>query len=136
MGLLMVVSPALAAQANLLENEKAFKQSRYWRRVARIGVVGSAVIGDCTLTLWFGKRQIAVLEPTTVGATVWPLDDDMIPISEPALCPPLTDMILETTLATTNVLRVILETQELPEMGMDARFPRFKGRRGTFRRRY
>jgi hypothetical protein len=112
-----------------LADEKAFKTSQYWRQVARVGLAGSATVADHEVQLWFGKRQIAILHASTVNSDVMPTDDDMKPISEPALCPPGEDLILQVTdAAATNPLNWIIEIKELPNLGKNPAKPYFSRR--------
>jgi len=118
-----------ATSSNLLANEKSFLTSRYWRRISRIGLAGSATVADHELIVSFGKREIARLRASTVNSDVMPTDDDMKSMSEPALCPPGTDIILEVTDApATNPLNWVIEIQELPELGMNPSRPIFSRR--------
>jgi hypothetical protein len=128
MGLVMGTL-ASGLSANVLSDEKAFKTSQFWRQVARVGLSGSAAVSDHEVQLWFGKRQIAILHASTVGSDIMPTDDDMKPISEPALCPPGEELILQVTDApATYALNWCIEIKELPNLGKNPARPYFNRR--------
>ena len=56
------------------------------RRVRRIGVVGSAVLQDAEVQLFYGSVFVGNFKPTTIGVVV-PLDArDMMPVVDDNIC--------------------------------------------------
>jgi len=58
-----------------------WKVANHPRVIRRIGVVGSAVINDCSAVLYVGSTRVAELSPTTIGV-VAPKEDDMIDMAQ------------------------------------------------------
>jgi hypothetical protein len=117
MGVHMFIAATTASGAGYNPLAEAWiKDCKYPRRVVRIALAGSAVLGDIKFVLKYRDRIVAELYPTTVGA-VKPDDDDMVTISSKLICWKDAEIKLEANgNATTNSVYGIIETQELPEL--------------------
>lgn len=94
-------------------SDKWTEESKYARRVSRIALAGSAVIGDVYFTLKYGNRTIAKVLPSTIGA-VKPLDDDMQTLSGKLVCPANVPMaLIASGPAVTNSVYCVIEFQEI-----------------------
>lgn len=127
------VAAAAGAGTNVLSG-RWIETSKYWRRVARIGLSGSADITDFTggIVLKYGEREVARLFPATFGAAVVD-DDDMMVISSKKLCPPNTPISLTLPAnVDTNTLYWVIETQEFVQRGR--RFGRGAAGCGVFQK--
>ena len=101
------------ADTNLLEDHW-INESKHPTRVDRIAVVGSNVLGDCTLELWYGRVLVAELHPTTVGA-VYPDEDDFLTIASGLFCPAGVPIGLQLKdNPTTNALKIVVCVKEMP----------------------
>ena len=71
---------------NLMSGNRVQVSNRN-RRVRRIGVVGSAVLQDAEVQLFYGSNFVGNFKPTTIGVVV-PLDArDMMPVVDADFCP-------------------------------------------------
>ena len=90
-----------------------FKECDRPRRVARIGLAGSAVAGDIKFQLYYGKHLVGEFYPTSVGS-VFPDDDDMLAVSDKMVCPRGQELrLVASGPAVTNSVWVILDIKEL-----------------------
>lgn len=104
-------SAASAVGTNLMPAR--FATSPKFRRISRIGVVGSAVLGDASLDVYYGDHYVGTFFPTTIGVVI-PVDSkDMIPVSDDTLCQPGEPIsVIVSDASATNVFVVTLEIQE------------------------
>lgn len=105
---------ASAVGTNLMAGNRVQSAPRP-RFVKRIGVVGSAAVGDSSVDLFYGNVYIGTFFNTTLGAAVLPLDArDMINVSSNVGMEPNEPLnVLISKASTTNILAVTLEIQEL-----------------------
>lgn len=105
-------SAASAVGTNLMSGNRVQVASTR-RRVRRIGVTGSAVLGDAELQLFYGSVFVGNFRPTTIGV-VMPLDArDMIPVVDDNICMPGESLNLFVSDAgATNIIRATMEIEE------------------------
>lgn len=105
---------ASAVDTNLMAGHRLQISPRF-RRVRRLGVVGSAAVGDAAVDLFYGDTFIGRFYNTSAGASLIPLDaKDMMPVvSRYALerNEPLNLLISDA--GATNILVVTLEIEEM-----------------------
>lgn len=101
---------------NCFENAWVGEDSKFVRRVARIGLAGSAALGDSKFLLKYGNRIVAELQPTSVGA-VFVDANDMITLSDRKVCLASENIALECDNAiAANNLQIVVDVQELPNL--------------------
>lgn len=113
----ITVKEAAAASAvgtNLMAGNRMQTNPRP-RFVRRIGVVGSAAVGDASVDLFYGNTFIGTFFNTSAGANLIPLDaKDMVPVSSNVGMEPNEPLnVLISDAGATNVLVVSLELVEL-----------------------
>lgn len=103
----------MAAGSDLLANN-FFQFDPRPRIVSRIGLTGSAVIGDAYVSLYYGTEKIGDFYPTTIGV-VNPLEArDFVPIrTNRALRPHEAIRLIVGKVSVTNPFRCVLEIQEV-----------------------
>lgn len=102
-----------AIGTNLMAGNREQMKNSY-RRVSRIGVVGSAVLGDSSLDLFYGSTYIGTFFPTTIGV-VLPLEArDFVGVDPTIVCEPAEPInLLVSDVGVTNVMRATLVIEEL-----------------------
>ena len=102
-----------AVGTNLLSGNRLQNGVSY-RRVRRIGVVGSAAVGDASVDLFYGSLYVGTFFNTSAGANLVPLEaKDMMPIAGEDLAQPGENInVLISDAGATNVLVVTLEIDE------------------------
>jgi len=97
---------------NLMSGNRVQVSNRN-RRVRRIGVVGSAVLQDAEVQLFYGSNFVGNFQPTTIGVVV-PLDArDMMPVVDADYCPAGESInVFVSDAPATNPLVVTLEIEE------------------------
>jgi hypothetical protein len=98
---------------NLMAGNR-FQISPKYRQVRRIGVVGSAVLRDASVDLFFGDTYIGTYFPTTIGVVI-PVDSkDMINVqTEYALEPNEPLNLIVSKISVTNPFAITLEVDEV-----------------------
>ncbi len=88
-----------------------------YRRVKRIGLVGSAAVGDASVDLFYGSTYIGTFFNTSAGANLIPLDaKDLISVESEEVCLPGEPLnVLISDAGGTNVLVTTLEIEEFSE---------------------
>lgn len=102
-----------AVGTNLMAGHRQQIVPRY-RRVTRLGVVGSAAAGDAAVDLFYGDTYIGTFYNTTSGANVIPVDSkDMMSVPSQYVLEPNEPLnLLISDAGSTNVLVVTMEIQE------------------------
>lgn len=107
-------SAASAAGTNLMANNR-FSVSNTYRKVVRIGVVGSSAVGNASIDVFYGATMIANnLKNTSGGANLTPLEaKDIVPLRSDYWCEPGEPLIVSiNTPSASNALTVYLEVAE------------------------
>lgn len=104
---------ASAVNTNLFAGNREQIKNRA-RRVRRIGVVGSAAVGDASVDLFYGSTYVGTYYNTSAGAAVVPLESkDLIPVAGNMVCEPGEPInVLVSDASGTNVLVITLEIEE------------------------
>jgi len=106
-------SAASAVGTNLLAGNRV-QISPNFRRVKRLGFVGSAAIGDASVDLFYGSEYIGTFFNTTAGASKIPTNDtDMLLIADERLAVPGEPLnLLVSDAGATNIVVATLEIEE------------------------
>lgn len=105
-------SAGSAVGTNLFSGNQ-FQGSTRFRKVNRIGVVGSSAAANAAVDLFYGSTKIGTFYNTTSGA-VAPLEaKDLVPVAGTMLCDPgeLINVLIN-TVSVTTALTITLEIQE------------------------
>lgn len=107
-------SAASAVGTNLTQGHRV-QTSPMYRRVKRIGVVGSTNPGDASIDLYFGSTYMGTCYNSTGGANIVPKSDgDMFFIDQNTLLKPNEALhVLVSDAGATNVLVVTMEIEEI-----------------------
>lgn len=107
-------SAGTAVGTNLTSGHRV-QTSPMYRRVKRIGVVGSAAIGDASIDLYYGSTYMGTLFNTHAGANLMPLSDsDMLFVDQNTMLKPNEALhLLISDAGGTNVLVVTMEIEEI-----------------------
>lgn len=107
-------SAASVIGTNLMSGNR-IQTAASFRKVNRIGVVGSAVPGDASVDLFYGSEYIGTFFNTTGGANLIPTSNvDMIEIPDEKFTEPGEPInLLISDVGATNVLAVTLEIDEV-----------------------
>lgn len=105
-----------AVGTNLMSGNRV-QSAPIFRKVSKIGVVGSAAIGDASVDLFYGSTYVGTFFNTTAGA-VLPLEArDIVEVGGDLLLEPSEPLnILISDAGATTTLRVTLEIEEYPEL--------------------
>lgn len=106
-------SAAASAVGTNLFSGNQFQGSTRFRKVNRIGVVGSSAAANAAVDLFYGSTKVGTFYNTTLGA-VAPLEaKDLVPVAGTLLCDPgeLINVLVNTA-STTNPFVITLEIQE------------------------
>ncbi len=105
---------ASAVGTNLMAGHRAQMTPRY-RRVTRLGIVGSTNPGDASVDLFYGSSYIGTFFNTTGGANLIPLDaKDMVPVPTNMIMEPNEPLnVLISDAGAGNIIVVTMEVQEL-----------------------
>lgn len=108
-------SAASAVGTNLMSGNR-IQLAAAFRRVKRIGVVGSAAVGDASVDLFYGSEYMGTFFNTQAGANLIPTNDnDMLALQDETLNEPGEPLnLLISDAGATNVLAVTLEIENVP----------------------
>lgn len=105
-------SAAQAVGTNLLPSR--FATSMRPRRIRRVGIVGSAAVGDAAVDVYYGDHFVGTFFNTSAGANLVPLEaKDLVPVSDSTINMPGEPLsVIVSDAGATNVLAITLEIEE------------------------
>jgi len=108
-------SAASVVGTNMMSGNRVQVASTF-RRVRRLGVVGSAAAGDSSVDLFYGSVFVGNFFNTTAGADKVPTNNvDMIPVTDDNIANPGDPInLLISDAGATNILVATLEIEESP----------------------